>query len=337
MKLENIKKVLENYKLGSLKDCKKISHGFANLNFKITTANGNFLFRINKHQELSTIQYELRVLNELKKINFPTAYPISRRDDRFITVTAEDKIVIYDFIEGEIPDINIRTVSEMATAAARLNSIPNWQKFTKKNAINIDNCFDLMGKFDTAKCKYPEVFKHFSEQTEYLDKYVRENLPQGIIHSDLFPDNTIFKDNKLIAFIDFEEVCTDDLIFEVGMAINGFCRSRIPRWAAAEAALYFSSAAAELRFSANSEISAPETKALSPAPIMTTTRMSSSAWKSFMAWPTASHMAMDTALRRAGLLKISQPTPSSLRAIILSVFSSMVIRAFILGNWLLYL
>ena len=72
MKLENIKKVLENYKLGSLKDCKKISHGFANLNFKITTANGNFLFRINKHQELSTIQYELRVLNELKKINFPT-------------------------------------------------------------------------------------------------------------------------------------------------------------------------------------------------------------------------------------------------------------------------
>ncbi|MBT3169039.1 MAG: homoserine kinase [Candidatus Cloacimonetes bacterium] len=223
MKLENIKKVLENYKLGSLKDCKKISHGFANLNFKITTANGNFLFRINKHQELSTIQYELRVLNELKKINFPTAYPISRRDDRFITVTAEDKIVIYDFIEGEIPDINIRTVSEMATAAARLNSIPNWQKFTKKNAINIDNCFDLMGKFDTAKCKYPEVFKHFSEQTEYLDKYVRENLPQGIIHSDLFPDNTIFKDNKLIAFIDFEEVCTDDLIFEVGMAINGFC------------------------------------------------------------------------------------------------------------------
>jgi len=223
MSLEKIKKILDNYNVGDVIKHQKMSYGFANRNYKLTTTKGNYLFRINIQQDLSSINYEIRVLNELKKNDFPVAYPIMNKNGKYITEIKKENIVIYDFIVGEIPQLNKQSVKEIAILSAKLNSFQNWRKFKRKNTINIDNCFDLIKKFDNAKYKYPIIFEYFIEQTKFLNNYVRNSTPQGLIHADIFPDNTIFKENKLIALIDFEDVCTDDLIFEVGMTINGFC------------------------------------------------------------------------------------------------------------------
>jgi len=48
-----------------------------------------------------------------------------------------------------------------------------------------------------------------------------ENLPRGIIHGDLFPDNVICKNNS-ISILDFEEVCNDVLVFDLMMTFVGF-------------------------------------------------------------------------------------------------------------------
>src|SRR5262245_2810941 len=66
-------------------------------------------------------------------------------------------------------------------------------------------------------------------------------------------------------------------------------------------------------------MSAPDTNALPPAPVTTTTRTSSSLAKSSRMRVPACHISSDTALWRAGLLKVMVPTRPSLRANILSV------------------
>lgn len=223
MEFESIKRILESYDIGNVIKYQKMLYGFANRNYKLTTSKGNFLFRINVQQDLSSINYEMRVLMELKKIDFPTAYPIIRKDGKYITELEVENVIIYDFIEGEIPRKSAKTVKEIATVSAKLNSFPNWQKYERKNVINIDNCFGLIKKFDSAEHKYPKIFEYFIEQTEFLEKYVQNSVPHGLIHADIFPDNTIFNGDDLLAIVDFEDVCTDALIFEIGMAINGFC------------------------------------------------------------------------------------------------------------------
>src|SRR5262249_24781962 len=69
--------------------------------------------------------------------------------------------------------------------------------------------------------------------------------------------------------------------------------------------------------------SAPDTNALPPAPESTTTRMASSRPNASRILGTACHMSTETALCRAGLLKVIQPTAPSLRAIMRSVPVSM--------------
>src|SRR3954466_11052708 len=72
-------------------------------------------------------------------------------------------------------------------------------------------------------------------------------------------------------------------------------------------------------------MSAPDMKARPPAPASTITRIASSREKSSMISGTASHISTDTALCRAGLLKIIQPTAPSLRAIMRSVLTTSCI------------
>src|SRR6185312_12237537 len=82
---------------------------------------------------------------------------------------------------------------------------------------------------------------------------------------------------------------------------------------------YCAMLSADERCFSNCEMSAPEMKALSPAPLRTMTRTSGSRSK----WPRmtgiACHMSSDSALRRAGLLNTIQPIAPSISAIMRSL------------------
>jgi hypothetical protein len=73
------------------------------------------------------------------------------------------------------------------------------------------------------------------------------------------------------------------------------------------------------RWLSNFEMSAPETKALPPAPDTTRTRSAGSAAKSASSAVMRSHMSSETALWRAGLLNTISATAPRLRP---SIFSS---------------
>ena len=50
-----------------------------------------------------------------------------------------------------------------------------------------------------------------------------KNIPNGIIHADLFIDNIFFKKNKFHGYIDFYFACNDFLMYEIAICINALC------------------------------------------------------------------------------------------------------------------
>jgi len=50
-----------------------------------------------------------------------------------------------------------------------------------------------------------------------------KELKVGIIHGDLFIDNTIFDGENLLAIIDFEDVTETEVILDIAMTILGCC------------------------------------------------------------------------------------------------------------------
>ena len=220
---KDITTILSNYNIGTLLDHKLMRSGYSNRNYQIITDAGTYLLRICKEKKEEDIHHEMKVLESLREIDFPAAFPIKRNDGDYITHTDIGRIVIYDFIEGNEPDLNNRSVGSIARAAAQLNNYSKWEGLGKENALSMELCRSVIDSFGKTKYDYPDLFDYFIEETEMLAKPLSEKLPKGLIHGDIFPDNTIYDGDDLHAIVDFEEVCTDSLLIDVGVTINGFC------------------------------------------------------------------------------------------------------------------
>ncbi len=109
------------------------------------------------------------------------------------------------------------------------------------------------------------------------------------------------------------------------MAMVGLAALAMAAMAMSPTSSYLMVSSSEARTDSNSEMSAPETKARSPAPRSTITRTRSSSWNAWMAGTMPAHMSRDMALWREGLLNTSQPMPPSMLACSFSVPVSIVV------------
>ena len=70
-----------------------------------------------------------------------------------------------------------------------------------------------------ARASAPTIAK----ELDALEKSWPRDLPQGVIHADLFPDNVFFLGDKLSGLIDFYFACTDALAYDVSVCLNAWC------------------------------------------------------------------------------------------------------------------
>ena len=222
--LEEARVLAKSYGLGEVVSLRPLPEGYANTNYALETASGTFLYRICRQKSESDIVDELKVLERLETRGFRAAYPIRREDGELISTTPSGTVVLYGFIEGEEPGLTPETAAEAAGALAELHGIEPPEGFDKTNFVQLANSQELASRFGESVHGDRQILGRFLDETARLrDLLGDEPLPGGLIHADLFPENTIFRENRLEAIIDFEECCIDSFLFDVGTTINGFC------------------------------------------------------------------------------------------------------------------
>jgi homoserine kinase type II len=61
------------------------------------------------------------------------------------------------------------------------------------------------------------------QELDFVEAHWPRDLPSGVIHADLFPDNVFFLSNRLSGLIDFYFACNDMLAYDVGICLNAWC------------------------------------------------------------------------------------------------------------------
>jgi len=128
-------------------------------------------------------------------------------------------VLIKTYIRGNVPThTDAGMLVQVGRQLAHLHRIPAPDGIPEQFAYGPD----AFGAFIEAHPN-SRYSPWIAAKAAYLQQTISDALPRRMIHGDLFYDNTLFDGDRLMAILDFEEVCVYYRAFDIGMCAVGFC------------------------------------------------------------------------------------------------------------------
>ena len=222
----NIEEILSNYSIGKLKDFKGIEDGIENTNYFLLTNNGKFILTIyEKRVQEKDLPFFSELMLGLNKADFKCPVPIINNQNKAITKYKNKSLMIVSFLEGKAKSVlNPEDCKALGNEVAKMHLITKNFKIKRENDLSIGSWRKI---FDQVKDQCIKIHKDLPKLIEAnlkdVEKNWPKNLPNGIIHADLFSDNIFFKDNKFSGIIDFYFSCNDFYALEIAICFNALC------------------------------------------------------------------------------------------------------------------
>ena len=94
----------------------------------------------------------------------------------------------------------------------------------RPNSLSLPGWRTLFGEIGKgAEEVTPGLSTEIAKELHHLEGAWPSELPQGVIHADLFPDNVFFLSDKVSGLIDFYFACNDTLAYDVAVCLNAWC------------------------------------------------------------------------------------------------------------------
>jgi len=216
---------LKGYDLGAPLSLKGIAEGVENSNYLLHAERGEFLLTLyEKRVDEADLPFFLGLMEHLAKRGVNCPQPVRGRGGAAIGRLAGRAAAIVTFLEGlSARRPTVAHCGEVGEALARMHEAGADFQLKRRNALSIQGWPAL---FEAARGRANEVALGLASETERhlreLQAIWPENLPAGVIHADLFPDNVFFLGDKLSGLIDFYFACNDFLAYDLAICLNSW-------------------------------------------------------------------------------------------------------------------
>ena len=217
---------LSTYDLGGLLSCKGIAEGVENSNYYLHTGAGSYILTL---YEKRVAEADLPFFLSLDGASFrarrhlPSACEEPRRrSSRSSRRSAGRDRHLSRRLRHPSPGVSHCAALGAALAklhiagagfpARRVNSLSvlGWRKLFAPAAARADEVA-------------PNLRQTIADELEYLEARWPNDLPSGVIHADLFPDNVFFLGDRISGLIDFYFACTDAFAYDLAICLNAWC------------------------------------------------------------------------------------------------------------------
>jgi homoserine kinase type II len=223
---QEVRQFLEQYNINNLKDYKGITEGVENTNYLIKTSEQDYILTIyEKRVDENDLPFFINLLSNLSENKFPCPKPIANKNNEKINKIKNKNAALVTFLSGQSKNkITSEECFEIGKITAQLHEITKKFNVSRKNNLSIESWQNIFEKTIKQKIDLDEtIIKKTNNYLNFLKDSWPKNLPQGIIHADLFPDNIFFTNNKVSGIIDFYFACNDFFAYEIAICINSIC------------------------------------------------------------------------------------------------------------------
>ncbi|MDO9181252.1 MAG: phosphotransferase [Bacteriovorax sp.] len=134
--------------------------------------------------------------------------------------------VLYPFVKGIPPGPSDYTCKEVGLALASLHSLVHdpvaLNNLRPHESVGF-GAAEILRYSESASCPadYREAFQYFFPDN--LQAFLETAFEKGIIHGDLYYDNTLFDNNSLSTVLDFEQAGRGEYLLDLGISLSGTC------------------------------------------------------------------------------------------------------------------
>ena len=216
---------LSLYNIEDVNSFEGIRNGVSNSNYLLFGKKNKYILTI--FEEMTNdkdLPYFFQLMNHLNSKNIMCPKIIKDKSNNFSNILQGKQAAISSFLEGKsIEHIKPSHCAELGTMVAKFHNASNELEIYRENDLGVKKLETIIESIEKISEKLnPSVIDIIHSEHEYL-KNITFDIPSGIIHADLFPDNIFFNKNKLSGIIDFYFACNDFYAYEIATCLNAWC------------------------------------------------------------------------------------------------------------------
>ncbi len=223
---ESLEMFLGAYDVGALVSVKGIAEGVENSNYLLMTEQGRYILTLyEKRVDPKDLPFFLGLMEHLadKKVRCPT--PIRNVEGTSLSELCGRPAALIGFLDGVSPKrIQPFHCGGLGKALAELHLAGTDFCLTRRNALSLDGWRSLLDRCQPRADQVVEgLAAELAGEFEVIEADWPRDLPVGVIHADLFPDNVFFQQQALSGLIDFYFACNDLLAYDIAVCLNAWC------------------------------------------------------------------------------------------------------------------
>jgi homoserine kinase type II len=223
---EDLESLLADYDIGAPRSFKGIAEGVENSNFLLQTDRANFILTLyEKRVSATDLPFFLGLMDHLASHGVACPLPVkSRSGAQWATLNGRPAAIL-TYLDG----LSLRRPEphHCASAGAALAGLHEAGKDfapARANALSVAGWRKLV---ETTLSGADDVQRGLAElissSLRALETSWPRDLPSGVIHADLFPDNVLFMNDKVSGLIDFYFACNDFYAYDLAVMLNAWC------------------------------------------------------------------------------------------------------------------
>jgi homoserine kinase type II len=223
---EELAQFVAQYDIGGVLACKGIAEGVENTNYLLRTEKGAYILTLyEKRVKREDLPFFIELMEHLSARNVTCPTPIRRRDGKVLGELAGRPAAMVSFLEGIwIRRPSVEHCGAVGRALAAMHNATLDFGMRRPNALSLAGWQVLYEQADgRADSVLAGLDAAIAEELAFHRQHWPQDLPVGVIHADLFPDNVFFLKGRLSGLIDFYFACSDILAYDVAICLNAWC------------------------------------------------------------------------------------------------------------------